>query len=69
MTRIYFILFCLISFCSFSQRGKDGSVNITVANTIVNLYTPLTQNASVGNKTLTVQLPATTLKNTFSSLQ
>lgn len=55
MKRIYFILFCLISFYSFSQRGKNGSVNITVANTIVNLYTPLTQNVSIGNKTLTVQ--------------
>lgn len=51
------LLLILITFYSFAQRGKDGAgttVTISVANTIVNQYTPLTQNASVGNTTLTV---------------
>ena len=48
----FFLLICSISL--FSQRGKDGAGNITVANTIVNLYTPLTVNANPGNNVLTV---------------
>lgn len=52
-----FFLFLLLSFSLglFSQRGKNGSVIISVANSIVNLYTPLTSNAIAGTKTITVQ--------------
>jgi gliding motility-associated-like protein len=54
MKFLFSILFCFVLFSGFSQRGKDGSVTITATNTIVNLYTPLTSNASIGSKTLTV---------------
>ena len=52
-----FFLFLLLSFSLglFSQRGKNGSVIISVANSIVNSYTPLTSNAIAGTKTITVQ--------------
>jgi len=54
MKFLFSILFFSVLFTGFSQRGKDGSVTITATNTIVNLYTPLTANASIGNQTLTV---------------
>lgn len=54
MIRNYFIIFCFISTLAFSQRGKNGTVTISTANTIVNLYTPLIQNASAGTKTISV---------------
>lgn len=46
------LLLCCTSL--FSQRGKDGTVNITVANTIVNNYTPLNANATIGATSITV---------------
>ena len=54
MKFLFSILFFSVLFTGFSQRGKNGSVTITATNTIVNLYTPLTANASIGNQTLTV---------------
>ncbi len=54
MKFLFSILFFSVLFTGYSQRGKDGSVTITATNTIVNLYTPLTANASIGNQTLTV---------------
>lgn len=54
MIRNYFIIFCFISTLAFSQRGKNGTVTISTANTIVNLYTPLIQNATAGTKTISV---------------
>ncbi|HRD40645.1 MAG TPA: hypothetical protein PLC65_18595, partial [Bacteroidia bacterium] len=48
------LVFLFLSFVALSQRGKDGAGNITVANTIVNIYTPLTANANVGNTTISV---------------
>ncbi len=44
----------LFSFVGFAQRGKDGAGNITVANTIVNIYSPVTANANSGNSTISV---------------
>jgi len=55
MSRIYLFTFLVCALGLFSQRGKDGSVVISTANTIVNLYTPLTANAIAGTKTLSVQ--------------
>ena len=54
MKFLFSILFCIVLFSGFSQRGKDGSITLTATNTIVNLYTPLTLNASIGSQTLTV---------------
>lgn len=54
MKVLYSLIAVTLCFNLFSQRGKDGSVTITVANTIVNQYTPLTTNVSSGTKTLTV---------------
>ena len=54
MKHIFFTILVFNSLMVFSQRGKDGVGNIIVANTIVNVYTPLTANASAGNTTITV---------------
>ncbi len=49
MKKYYISLVLLVStFSLFSQRGKDGIGNITVANTIVNIYTPLTTSIGIG---------------------
>lgn len=55
MCRVFLLLLLSCTLGLFSQRGKNGSLVISVANTIVNLYTPLTSNAVAGTKTLTVQ--------------
>jgi gliding motility-associated-like protein len=46
--------FLFLVVVSFAQRGKNGAANITVANTIVNIYTPLTANASTAGNFATV---------------
>jgi len=51
---IVFLLLVLSYFSSFGQRGKDGAGNITVANTIVNIYTPLTASVNAGVSTISV---------------
>lgn len=51
------LLYMSLLLCStslFSQRGKDGTVNITAANTVVNNYTTLNANASIGATSITV---------------
>lgn len=48
------LLLCCTSLSLFSQRGKDGTVNITAANTIVNNYTALSANATIGNTSINV---------------
>lgn len=52
----------LVSFTSFSQRGKNNDYTVTTQNTEVNAYTPLTQNALLGATTITMQ--STALTNT-----
>lgn len=54
MKVLYTILILTLYLSLFSQRGKDGTVTINTANTIVNQYTGLTANVSSGTKTLTV---------------
>jgi len=46
---LLFIIPCLLISSSFAQRGKDGNINITSANTILNSYTYLTQNCNQGD--------------------
>ncbi|MBK9285833.1 MAG: gliding motility-associated C-terminal domain-containing protein [Sphingobacteriaceae bacterium] len=53
MRHFFFILFLFSNFIIFSQRGKDGAGNITLANSTVNIYTPLTANAG-GSSTISV---------------
>jgi gliding motility-associated-like protein len=52
------LLFCLFIFSfvlhSFGQQGKDGDRTIAAANTIVNEYTALTADASVGSNQISV---------------
>jgi len=50
---LFTILFVCVTFSFFSQRGKDLAGNITTT-AIVNVYTPLTANASAGNTTINV---------------
>ncbi|MGZ3885568.1 MAG: hypothetical protein ACXVPD_16175, partial [Bacteroidia bacterium] len=50
----YFACLFALSFSLFSQRGKDGVGNITVANTVVNIYTGLTADVTSGNTTISV---------------
>ncbi len=54
MKVIYSLIILASSISLFSQRGKDGTVTITVANSIVNIYTPLTANAATGNTSISV---------------
>ncbi len=54
MKVLYTFLLLTISLSIFSQRGKDGTVSITTANTIVNAYTYLTSDVSAGNGYLIV---------------
>jgi gliding motility-associated-like protein len=47
----YYISFLILlsTFPLLSQRGKDGVGNITAANTVVNIYTPLNIDANPGD--------------------
>lgn len=54
MKVLYTLLLLTISLSIFSQRGKDGIVSITTANTIVNAYTYLTGDGYANNGILTV---------------
>ncbi len=53
----------LVSFSSIAQRGKNGDYDVLTANAIVNSYTALTANASVGQTSITVT--SNTLTNTI----
>lgn len=50
----WFFLSCLYSGLLFAQPGKDGSKTVSAPNTIINDYTTLTANASIGATTLAV---------------
>lgn len=54
MKHIYTLSLFFLSFSIFSQRGKDGPVTISAANTIVNAYTSLTADANAGSSTINV---------------
>src|SRR3954470_13712281 len=50
MKKHYISFLLVVSVLSlFSQRGKDGVGNITLANTTVNIYTPLNIDANPGD--------------------
>lgn len=66
MKHYYFIFpLILIAKLSFCQRGKDGPRTVSTANTVVNAYTTLTANASVGNTSISVANSA--LNTNFST--
>lgn len=56
MKKRIIVLFLLIVsfFDSWCQRGKDGIGNIVAANSIVNIYTPLTASVNAGIATISV---------------
>lgn len=61
MKRIYILgLIIFLSFNLFSQRGKDGTPTIGAANTIVNIYTPVTSNITAGAGSNTISVGSTT---------
>lgn len=65
MRLIIVLFFFLITFSAWSQRGKMG--NVTVSSTsIVNEYTTLTSNASLGNTTINVANSGLNANNRFS---
>ena len=51
---VFILSFFFASTLLFAQKGKDGTGNITAANTVVNQYTNLKANAAVGAMTITV---------------
>jgi len=51
---LFTFLFILINILSYAQRGKDGNLNVTSTNQILNTYTYLTQDVSQGSSTITV---------------
>jgi large repetitive protein len=48
------LIFSLLSLFSLAQPGKDGPMTITAANTVVNCYSPVTNDVSAGTNTVTV---------------
>lgn len=44
----------ILSYTAHSQRGKDGSLNVVAANTVLNTYTYLTGTPAIGSTTITV---------------
>lgn len=54
MKFLYSITLLALSLSLFSQRSKDGAVTISTANTIVNIYTPVTADANAGSTTVNV---------------
>jgi len=58
-------LFCFST--ANAQQGKDGDKIITAANTVVNEYTQLTSDASVGSYSLTVTNSSLNTNNRFAT--
>ncbi len=61
-----FIVFVFCAFVSSAQRGKDGNGNINTANRIINEYTSLTADASIGNTSLSVSASGLNANGRFS---
>ena len=65
------LLFCLFIFSfvlhSFGQQGKDGDRTIAAANIIVNEYTALTADASIGSTQISVSSNNLNTNNRFPS--
>lgn len=51
---ICLIIILLISFVSIAQPGKDGANSISIANQILNKYSPVSVSISIGSNTLEV---------------
>jgi gliding motility-associated-like protein len=47
-------IFLIITGASFAQPGRDGAVTITSANTVVNCYSPVTNDVIAGTSSVTV---------------
>lgn len=60
MKQLYALSLIFLSFNLFSQRGKDGTPTIGAANTIVNIYTPVTNNITAGAGSSTISVVSTT---------
>lgn len=58
MKHLFTLFFLIISTTFFAQRGKDGIVTISTANSIVNSYVPVTNNIASGTKTINVSSSA-----------
>lgn len=48
------ILFALIQLSLFAQPGKDGALVVTAPNTVVNCYSPVTNDVTAGTSSVTV---------------
>jgi hypothetical protein len=58
LRQLFFYSLLLSAVYSFSQRGKDGVGTVTVANSVVNVYRPLTANALIGNTSVNISSSA-----------
>lgn len=69
--KLRLIIFSLLIFGSlnvlFAQRGKDGNVTVSTANSIVNEYALLTADASTGNNSITVDNNALNSNGRFAA--
>jgi gliding motility-associated-like protein len=65
----YFTLALCLTFCTtaFSQKGKNGALTVTAANTRINEFTALTANANVGNTTISVAASSLNANGRFSA--
>ncbi|MDF3026458.1 MAG: gliding motility-related protein [Fluviicola sp.] len=48
------VVLFLSAYFAFGQPGKNGAVTITALNTVVNCYSPVTNNITAGSNTVTV---------------
>ena len=69
MTLKHFTLALCLTICTtaFSQKGKNGALTVTAANTRINEFTALTANANVGNTTITVAVSSLNANGRFSA--
>jgi hypothetical protein len=67
MKVLYTITLLVLSLTIFSQKGKNGSLSVSIANVRINEFTTLTSNASTGNTTINVAASSLNANSRFSS--
>ena len=53
-SKLFYLFFVLLTFSSFAQTGKDGTLIVTNINTVLNRYTRVTADVVAGANTVTV---------------
>ncbi len=64
---LFLFLIILLSNFAFSQKGKHGNLTVVSSNTRVNEFTTLSNNAAIGNSTISVAAAALNTNSRFTS--